>query len=95
MAIYEIKTKLINKTLTQKIQKTLTQKKDGIKEKRSNPLYSDNLKHKKSNTNLKGKTSESNTLANTSTTIGQLKTLKINNKVNKITIKISFIYKPK
>ena len=81
--------------MTQKIQKTLTQKKDGIKEKRSNPLYSDNLKHKKSNTNLKGKTSESNILANTSTTIGQLKTLKINNKVNKITIKINFIYKPK
>ena len=42
----------------------LTQKEDGIQEKPRNPLYSDILKRKKSNTNLKRKTRESNTLAN-------------------------------
>ena len=58
----------------------LTQKEDGIQEKPRNPLYSDILKRKKSNTNLKRKTSESNTLANKPTTVEQLKTLNINNK---------------
>ena len=58
----------------------LTQKEDGIQEKPRNPLYSDILKRKKSNTNLKRKTSKSNTLANKPTTVEQLKTLNINNK---------------
>ena len=58
----------------------LTQKEDGIQEKPRNPLYSDILKRKKSNTNLKRKTSESNILANKPTTVEQLKTLNINNK---------------
>ena len=58
----------------------LTQKEDGIQEKPRNPLYSDILKRKKSNTNLKRKTIESNTLANKPTTVEQLKTLNINNK---------------
>ena len=58
----------------------LTQKEDRIQEKPGNPLYSDILKRKKSNTNLKRKTSESNTLANKPTTVEQLKTLNINNK---------------
>ena len=56
----------------------LTQKEDGIQEKPRNPLYSDILKCKKSNTTLKRKTSESNTLANKP----------------KITIKINFIHEP-
>ena len=59
---------------------SLTQKEDGIQEKPRNPLYSDILKRKKSNTNLKRKTSESNTLANKPTTVEQLKTLNIKNK---------------
>ena len=50
------------------------------KEKPRNPLYSDILKRKKSNTNLKRRTSESNTLANKPTTVEQLKTLNRNNK---------------
>ena len=58
----------------------LTQKEDGIQEKTRNPLYSDILKRKKSNTNLKRKTSESNTLANKPATVEKLKTLNINNK---------------
>ena len=58
----------------------LTQKEDGIQEKPRNPLYSDILKRKKSKTNLKRKTSESNTLENKPTTVEQLKSLKINNK---------------
>ena len=53
----------------------LTQKEDGIPEKRRNPFYSDILKRKKSNTNLKRKTRESNTLANKPTTVEQLRTL--------------------
>ena len=58
----------------------LTQKEDVIQEKPRNPLRSDILKHKKSNTNLKRKTSESSTLANKPTTVEQLKSLNINNK---------------
>ena len=58
----------------------LTQKEDGILEKPRNPLYSHILKRKKSNTNLKRKTIESNTLANKPTTVEQLKTLNTNNK---------------
>ena len=58
----------------------MTQKEDGIQEKPRNLLYSDILKRKKSNTNLKRKTSESNTLANKPTTVEQLKTLNINSK---------------
>ena len=58
----------------------MTQKEDGIQEKPRNPLYSDILKRKKSNTNLKRKTRESNTLANKPTTVEILKTLNINNK---------------
>ena len=58
----------------------LTQKEDGIQEKPRNPLYFDILKRKRSNTNLKRKISESNTLANKPTTVEQLKTLNINNK---------------
>ena len=46
-----------------------TLKKDGIQEKPRNPLYSDIIQHNKSNTNLKRKTSESNTLANKNTEI--------------------------
>ena len=59
---------------------SLTQKEDGIQEKPRNPLYFDILKRKRSNTNLKRKISESNTLANKPTTVEQLKTLNINNK---------------
>ena len=59
---------------------SLTQKEDGIQEKPRTPLYSDILKRKKSNANLKRKTSESNTLANKPTTVEQLKILNINNK---------------
>ena len=55
----------------------LTQKEDGIQEKPRNPLYSDILKRKKSNTNLKRKTSESNTLANKPNTVEQIKSLNI------------------
>ena len=51
----------------------LTQKEDEMQEKPRNPLYSDILKRKKSNTNLKRKTSESNTVANKPTTVEQLK----------------------
>ena len=51
-----------------------------IQAKPKNSLYSDILRRKKSNTNLKRKTSESNTLANKPTTVEQLKTLNINNK---------------
>ena len=58
----------------------LTQKEDAIQEKPRNPLRSDILKRKKSNTNLKRKTSESNTLANKPTTVEQRKSLNINNK---------------
>ena len=58
----------------------LTQKEDAIQEKPRNPLRSDILKRKKSNTNLKRKTSESNTLANKPTTVEQHKSLNINNK---------------
>ena len=58
----------------------LTQKEDRIQEKPRNTLYSDILKRKEKNTNLKRKTSESNTLANKTTTVEQLKTLNINNK---------------
>ena len=50
----------------------LPQKEDGIQEKPRNPLYSAILKHEKSNTNLKRKTSESNTLASKPTTVEQL-----------------------
>ena len=65
-------------TLKYKLHATtqpLTQKEDGILEKPRNPLYSDILKHKKSNTNLKRKTRESNTLANKPTTVEQFRTL--------------------
>ena len=58
----------------------LTQKEDAMQEKPRNPLRSDILKRKKSNTNLKRKTSESNTLANKPTTVEQRKSLNINNK---------------
>ena len=59
----------------------ITQKKmEHKKFQKKNPLYSDILKRKKSNTKLKRKTSESNTLANKPTTVEQLKTLNINNK---------------
>ena len=58
----------------------LTQKEDAIQEKPRNPLRSDILKRKKSSTNLKRKTSESNTLANKPTTVEQRKSLNINNK---------------
>ena len=58
----------------------LNQKEDAIQEKPRNPLRSDILKRKKSNTNLKRKTSESNTLANKPTTVEQHKSLNINNK---------------
>ena len=58
----------------------LTQTEEGIQKKTRNPLYSDILKRKKGNTNLKRKTSESNTLANKPTTVEQLKTLNISNK---------------
>ena len=58
----------------------LTQKEDGMQEKPRNPIYSDILKLKKSNTKQKAKTSESNTLANKPTTVEQFKTLSINNK---------------
>ena len=58
----------------------LNQKEDAIQEKPRNPLRSDILKRKKSNTNLKRKTSESNTLANKPTTVEQRKSLNINNK---------------
>ena len=58
----------------------LTQKEDGIQEKPRNPLYSGILKRKKSNTDLKRKTRESNTLANKPTTVERVKTLNINNK---------------
>ena len=47
----------------------LTQKEDGIQGKTRNRLYYDILKRKKSNTNLKRKTSESNTVANKPTTL--------------------------
>ena len=57
----------------------LTQKEDAIQEKPRNPLRSDILKRKKSNTNLKRKTSESNKLANKPITVGQLKSSNINN----------------
>ena len=72
----------------------LTQKENGIQEKPRDPLYSDILKRKKSNTNLKRKTSESNTPANKPTTVEQLKSLNINSKVKK-PIKINFIIEPK
>ena len=72
----------------------LTQKENGIQEKPRDPLYSDILKRKKSNTNLKRKTSESNTPANKPTTVEQLESLNINSKVKK-TIKINFIIEPK
>ena len=72
----------------------LTQKEDAIQEKPRNPLRSDILKRKKSNTNLKRKTSESNTLANKPTTVEQRKSLNIN-KQGKITIKFNFIHEPK
>ena len=52
----------------------LTQKEDGIQEKPRKLLYSDILKAKKSSTNLKRKTSESNTLENKPTTVEQFKT---------------------
>ena len=58
----------------------LTQKEDAIQEKPRNPLRSDILKRKKSSTNLKRKTTESNTLANKPTTVEQRKSLNINNK---------------
>ena len=61
----------------------LTQKENGIQEKPRDPLYSDILKRKKSNTNLKRKTSESNTPANKPTTVEQLERLNINSKVKK------------
>ena len=53
---------------------SLTQKEDGIQEKPRKLLYSDILKAKKSSTNLKRKTSESNTLENKPTTVEQFKT---------------------
>ena len=56
-----------------------TKTENGIQEKPRNPLYSDIFERKKSNTNLKRKTSESNTLANKPTTVEQLKILNINN----------------
>ena len=55
----------------------LTQKEDGIQEKLSNPLYYDILKCKKSNTNLKRKTSKSNTPVNKPTTVEQFKSVNI------------------
>ena len=51
------------------LPQTSTLKKDGIQEKLRNPLSSDIIQHNKSNTNLKRKTSESNTLANKNTEI--------------------------
>ena len=57
-----------------------TQKENEIQVKPMNPLNSDILKRKKSNTNLKRKTNESNTLANKPTTVEQLNPLNINNK---------------
>ena len=51
------------------LPQTSTLKKDGIQEKLMNPLSSDIIQHNKSNTNLKRKTSESNTLANKNTEI--------------------------
>ena len=46
----------------------LIQQEDGLQEKPRNPLYFDILKLKNSNTNLKIKTSESNTQTNKPTT---------------------------
>ena len=66
-------------TLKYKLNATsqpLSQKEDGIQEEPRNPLYSDILKRKKSNTNLKRKTSKSNTLANKPTAAEQLKKFK-------------------
>ena len=66
-------------TLKYKLNATsqpLTQKEDGIQEEPRNPLYSDILKCKKSNTNLKRKTSKSNTLANKPTAAEQCKKFK-------------------
>ena len=57
-----------------------TKTENGIQEKPRNPLYSDIFERKKGNTNLKRKTSESNTLANKPTAVEQLKTLNINKK---------------
>ena len=47
---------------------------------KKNPLYADFLKRKKSNINWKRKISESNTQANKTPAVEQLKALNINNK---------------
>ena len=70
-----------------------TQKEDGIQEKPRNPLYSDILKRKKSNTTLTRKTSQSNTSKHTkySRTTPNFK----HKQQGKITSRINFIHKPK
>ena len=56
------------------------QKEDRIQENERNPIYSDILKRKKSNTNLKRKASESNALVNKLATVEQVRNLNRNNK---------------
>ena len=58
----------------------MTQQEDALQEKPKNPLCSDFLKRKKSNTNLKRKTSKSIAQANKQATVEQLKDLNTNNK---------------
>ena len=56
------------------------QKEDRLQEKERNTIYSDILKRKKSNTNLKRKASESNALVNKLATVEQVRNLNRNNK---------------